>query len=143
MGYIVAANPLGQMLFSPLVGLWSNKLGSVRIPVMLSLLLFTLSSAVYSSLELLSSHRKHWMLWTRFLVGVSSGNKTRKCTFWGVIHMHTEWNTIPIHTHYRKWFIFLYKMKSDTERKFEVKSECMNWNITNISHIVMFCFNAC
>lgn len=77
MGYIVAANPLAQMLFSPLLGWWSNKLGSVRVPVMLSLLLFTVSSAVYSSLELIPSHRKHWMLWTRFLVGASSGKISR------------------------------------------------------------------
>lgn len=78
MGYIVAANPLAQMLFSPLLGWWSNRLGSVRLPVMLSLLLFTVSSAIYSSLELIPSYRKHWMLWTRFLVGASSG-KTIFC----------------------------------------------------------------
>lgn len=73
MGYIVAANPFAQMLFSPLVGWWSNKLGSIRLPVLVSLALFTVASAMYSSLELLSSHRKYWMLATRFLVGVSSG----------------------------------------------------------------------
>lgn len=73
MGYIVAANPFAQMLFSPLVGWWSNKLGSIRLPVLVSLALFTLASAMYSSLELVPSHRKYWMLATRFLVGVSSG----------------------------------------------------------------------
>ncbi|XP_022914633.1 major facilitator superfamily domain-containing protein 8 [Onthophagus taurus] len=75
MGYIVAANPFGQMLFSPLVGWWSNKLGSIRIPVLLSLLVFTIASGTYSILELFPiTQRKHWMLWTRFLVGVSSAN---------------------------------------------------------------------
>lgn len=73
MGYIVAANPFAQMLFSPLVGWWSNKLGSIRLPVLVSLALFTVASAMYSSLELFSSHRKYWMFGTRFLVGVSSG----------------------------------------------------------------------
>lgn len=73
MGYVVAANPLGQMLFSPLVGWWSNKLGSIRMPLLVSLLLFTTASAIYSSLEVFTSYRKHWMLWARFLVGVSSG----------------------------------------------------------------------
>ncbi|KAG5868304.1 hypothetical protein JTB14_022787 [Gonioctena quinquepunctata] len=74
MGFIVAANPLGQMLFSPLVGWWSNRLGSIRAPLILSLTVFTIASAMYSSLELFPSHQKHWMLWSRFLVGASSAN---------------------------------------------------------------------
>lgn len=74
MGYVVAANPLAQMLFSPLVGWWSNKLGSIRLPLLASLATFTIASAIYSSLELFDGYRKYWMLWTRFLVGVSSGN---------------------------------------------------------------------
>lgn len=74
MGYIVGANPLGQMLFSPLVGYWGNKMGSIRIPLLCSLAIFTASSAVYSSLEVFPSHAKWWMLWARFFVGVSSAN---------------------------------------------------------------------
>ena len=75
MGYVVAANPLGQMLFSPLVGWWGNKRGSVRIPLLLSLGLFTLSSGIYSSLEIIPGNRKNTMVAARFLVGVSSGIK--------------------------------------------------------------------
>lgn len=74
MGFVVAANPFAQMIFSPLVGLWSNKLGSIRIPLIVSLVVFTVASSIYSSLELFDSYRKHWMLWSRFLVGVSSAN---------------------------------------------------------------------
>ncbi|KAB0801874.1 hypothetical protein PPYR_04060 [Photinus pyralis] len=74
MGFIVAANPLGQMLFSPLVGWWANKLGSIRVPVLASLTVFIVSSAMYSSLELVEEHRKYWMLISRFFVGVSSAN---------------------------------------------------------------------
>ncbi|KAK7871617.1 hypothetical protein R5R35_001804 [Gryllus longicercus] len=74
MGYVVGANPLGQMLFSPLVGWWGNYLGSIRIPSLFSLALFTLASGIYSTLELFPSHHKYWMLGARFLVGVSSAN---------------------------------------------------------------------
>ncbi|XP_066253732.1 major facilitator superfamily domain-containing protein 8 [Euwallacea similis] len=74
MGLIVAANPFGQMLFSPLFGWWSNKFGSIRTPLIFSLLIFTTASSIYSCLELFDSHVKHWMLWSRFLVGVSSAN---------------------------------------------------------------------
>lgn len=82
MGFIVAANPFGQMIFSPLVGWWSNKLGSIRIPLIVSLLVFTGASAIYSCLELFGSNVKHWMLWSRFLVGVSSGEQFLKSFDW-------------------------------------------------------------
>lgn len=73
MGYIVGANPLGQMLFSPLFGWWSNRLGSIRLPLLVSLALFIIASGIYSTLEMFESYRKYWMLYARFLVGVSSG----------------------------------------------------------------------
>lgn len=74
MGYIVGANPLGQMIFSPLVGWWGNRLGSIRLPLLFSLTVFTLSSACYSLLEIFPIYRKYWMLGSRFFVGVSSGS---------------------------------------------------------------------
>uniref|UniRef100_A0A6B2EFK6 Putative transporter/transmembrane protein n=1 Tax=Phlebotomus kandelakii TaxID=1109342 RepID=A0A6B2EFK6_9DIPT len=74
MGYIVGANPFGQMVFSPLFGFWSNKLSSIRIPLLISLAIFTTASAVYSSIEILPSYHKYWMLISRFMVGVSSSN---------------------------------------------------------------------
>ena len=73
MGYVVSANPFGQMIFSPLFGWWGNKLGSIRLPLFFSLVVFTLSSACYSMLEVIPTHRKYWMLAARFFVGVSSG----------------------------------------------------------------------
>lgn len=73
MGYVVAANPLAQMLCSPLMGWWGNRRGSVRLPLVVSLLVFTLASGAYSVLEALPSYRKYWMLMSRFFIGVSSG----------------------------------------------------------------------
>ncbi|KAJ9599283.1 hypothetical protein L9F63_010240, partial [Diploptera punctata] len=74
MGYVVGANPFGQMIFSPLFGWWGNKLGSIRLPLLFSLIVFTLSSACYSMLEVIPVHRKYWMLAARFFVGVSSAS---------------------------------------------------------------------
>ncbi|XP_012272261.1 major facilitator superfamily domain-containing protein 8 [Orussus abietinus] len=74
MGYVVAANPLGQMLFSPLVGWWGNKRGSVRLPLLITLALFTFASAGYSALEVIPANRKYTMIAARFFVGVSSAN---------------------------------------------------------------------
>ncbi|XP_051175017.1 major facilitator superfamily domain-containing protein 8 isoform X2 [Leptopilina boulardi] len=75
MAFAVAANPLGQMIFSPLVGWWSNKLGSSRLPMLITLAIFTFASGLYSILEILPLEgRKSAMLVARFLVGVSSAN---------------------------------------------------------------------
>lgn len=74
MGFIVAANPLGQMIFSPLFGWWSNKLKSIRVPLLGSMAIFCISSALYSSLDLLQQDVKYWMFLARFFVGVSSAN---------------------------------------------------------------------
>lgn len=74
MGLIVSANPLGQMLFSPLFGYWGNKSSSIRNPLLISLALFTLGSSIYSCLEFIPNYTKYWMLGSRFLVGISSAN---------------------------------------------------------------------
>lgn len=75
MGYVVGANPFAQMLFSPLVGWWANRAGSIRQPLLFTTALFTAASAAYSALEVLPvPARKHSMLVSRFLVGVSSAN---------------------------------------------------------------------
>ncbi|EAT38955.1 AAEL009195-PA [Aedes aegypti] len=74
MGWIVSANPVGQMIFSPLVGWWSNRLGSIRLPLLVSLALFSIASGIYSTLELFTSHHKYWMMYSRFLIGVSSAS---------------------------------------------------------------------
>lgn len=82
MGYVVAANPLAQMLFSPLVGWWGNKLGSIRMPLIAALAMFSIASGIYSSLEVFTESRKYWMLWARFLVGVSSGKSSTTPTIY-------------------------------------------------------------
>ncbi|XP_034189832.2 CLN7/MFS domain-containing 8 isoform X1 [Osmia lignaria lignaria] len=74
MGYVVAANPLGQMLFSPLVGWWGDKRKSMRLPFLTTIALFVFASGMYSVLEILPGNRKMYMIAARFLVGVSSAN---------------------------------------------------------------------
>ncbi|KAG5677633.1 hypothetical protein PVAND_007374 [Polypedilum vanderplanki] len=72
---IVAANPLGQFIFSPLIGLWQNKSASIRWPIITSLIIFIISNAFYSSLDMLVGYGvKYWMLIIRFFTGVASAN---------------------------------------------------------------------
>jgi MFS transporter, ceroid-lipofuscinosis neuronal protein 7 len=70
----MTANPLGQMIFSPLFGWWANKVSSIRIPFIASLVVFCGASALYSSLDHVETNAKYWMLIARFFVGVSSAN---------------------------------------------------------------------
>jgi ceroid-lipofuscinosis MFS transporter 7 len=74
MGLVVAANPLGQMVFSPLFGYWSNKMKSIRLPLIASMAIFCISSGIYSTLDLFPNNTKYWMFIARFFVGVSSAN---------------------------------------------------------------------
>lgn len=74
MGYVVGACPFAQMVFAPVVGWWCNKLGSIRMPVLVTLIVFALANILYSSLELFPTGRKHWMLASRFFIGITSAN---------------------------------------------------------------------
>ncbi|CAB3246744.1 unnamed protein product [Arctia plantaginis] len=74
LGVAVGANPLGQLLFSPLLGLWANRAGSVRVPLLTTLALFVVASTLYAQLHLTRPYAKYWMVFARFLVGVSSAN---------------------------------------------------------------------
>ncbi|XP_058807793.1 major facilitator superfamily domain-containing protein 8 isoform X2 [Phymastichus coffea] len=74
MGYVVAANPLAQMIFSPLVGWWGNRRDSIRFPMLVTLALFTFASSLYSVLQIMPGDQKFFMTASRFLVGVSSAN---------------------------------------------------------------------
>lgn len=70
----MAANPLGQFILSPLLGFWTNKVTSIRFPIIASLVMFCISSGLYSSLDLFGSGVKYWMLFIRFFMGAASAN---------------------------------------------------------------------
>lgn len=72
--FTVAANPLGQFIFSPVFGYWANKSRSIRTPFIVSLIIFAVSSAVYSCLDIVQTNVKYYMALARFFVGISSAN---------------------------------------------------------------------
>ncbi|CAH0399951.1 unnamed protein product [Chilo suppressalis] len=74
LGLAVGAHPLGQLLCSPLLGLWANRAGSARAPLLASLGLSVVASTLYAQLHLTRPHATYWMVFARFLVGVSSAN---------------------------------------------------------------------
>ncbi|KAI6208990.1 Major facilitator superfamily domain-containing protein 8 [Aphelenchoides besseyi] len=73
-GFIIAAYSLGQIIFAPLVGLWSTKIRAVRLPILIVLLSVLTGNLVYFFAALLPTGRKYAVLLARFLVGVGGGN---------------------------------------------------------------------
>ncbi|XP_069985781.1 major facilitator superfamily domain-containing protein 8 isoform X2 [Penaeus vannamei] len=72
LGWAIAANPLGQMVASPLLGLWGNKAGSNRGAFLTTILLFITGNILYAILSLFGTAAKGVMIFSRFLVGISS-----------------------------------------------------------------------
>ncbi|XP_047495449.1 major facilitator superfamily domain-containing protein 8-like isoform X3 [Penaeus chinensis] len=72
LGWAIAANPLGQMVASPLLGLWGNKAGSNRGAFLTTILLFIVGNILYAILSLFGTAARGVMIFSRFLVGISS-----------------------------------------------------------------------
>ncbi|XP_063709230.1 major facilitator superfamily domain-containing protein 8-like [Culicoides brevitarsis] len=73
-GIILAVSPLSQMIASPLVGYWTNKTKSSRIPLICTMILFAFASIMYATLDAFDTNHKYWMLIARILIGTSSAN---------------------------------------------------------------------
>uniref|UniRef100_A0A0N4ZEU1 MFS domain-containing protein n=1 Tax=Parastrongyloides trichosuri TaxID=131310 RepID=A0A0N4ZEU1_PARTI len=74
-GYIVAAYSLGQLLASPLVGFWSNKIKQIKLPVQTGLTFMLLGNLIHIFLVLFPTDSRRWIMMVgRFLTGVGSSN---------------------------------------------------------------------
>ncbi|XP_053311522.1 major facilitator superfamily domain-containing protein 8 [Spea bombifrons] len=73
LGWVIASFSLGQMIASPLFGLWSNHRPR-REPLVVSISIFVAASFLYTYVHLPASHNKYYMLISRALVGFGSGN---------------------------------------------------------------------
>ncbi|XP_051958866.1 major facilitator superfamily domain-containing protein 8 isoform X5 [Xyrauchen texanus] len=73
LGWVVAAYSLGQMVASPLFGLWSNHRPQ-REPLVCSIFINISANMYYTYAYLLPSHNKIHMLLARTFVGIGSGN---------------------------------------------------------------------
>ncbi|KAJ8382452.1 hypothetical protein SKAU_G00032300 [Synaphobranchus kaupii] len=73
LGWVVAAYSLGQMVASPLFGLWSNHRPR-REPLVCSILINVAANILYAYVSLPPSHNKYYMLMARTLVGFGAGN---------------------------------------------------------------------
>ena len=79
-GFVVAADALGQMVFSLLFGLLADKLGKVRPVNLLCAGMFIAGNAMFSLISLVpqnalgAEHPRTWSLFVvRFIVGIGTG----------------------------------------------------------------------
>uniref|UniRef100_A0AAY3ZZT2 Major facilitator superfamily (MFS) profile domain-containing protein n=1 Tax=Denticeps clupeoides TaxID=299321 RepID=A0AAY3ZZT2_9TELE len=73
LGWVVAAYSLGQMVASPLFGLWSNH-RPCREPLVCSIFINVSANLYYAYVYLPPSERKYHMLMARAFVGFGAGN---------------------------------------------------------------------
>ncbi|XP_018421462.1 PREDICTED: major facilitator superfamily domain-containing protein 8 isoform X2 [Nanorana parkeri] len=73
LGWVIASYSLGQMIASPLFGLWSNHRPR-REPLVVSISILVAASCLYAYVHVPTSHNKYYMLAARSLVGFGSGN---------------------------------------------------------------------
>uniref|UniRef100_A0A8D0FTM9 Major facilitator superfamily domain containing 8 n=1 Tax=Strix occidentalis caurina TaxID=311401 RepID=A0A8D0FTM9_STROC len=73
LGWIIASYSIGQMLASPLFGLWSNYRPR-REPLVISTAISVAANCLYAYVHVPHSHNKYYMLTARALVGFGAGN---------------------------------------------------------------------
>ncbi|XP_056180292.1 major facilitator superfamily domain-containing protein 8 [Falco biarmicus] len=73
LGWIIASYSIGQMVASPLFGLWSNYRPR-REPLVVSTAISVAANCLYAYVHVPHSHNKYYMLTARALVGFGAGN---------------------------------------------------------------------
>ena len=73
---IVAANPLAQVIFSPIFGIWHNRIQKIRPLGLCAAAVFIIGNLIYTILSAIPSENGRYglLLLSRFLTGAASGN---------------------------------------------------------------------
>ena len=73
LGIIVSVYSLGQLVTSPLVGVWANKRRSHKEPLVFTLFVGMLGNLLYSYVEDIPTYRQYAMMVSRLVLGVYAG----------------------------------------------------------------------
>jgi ceroid-lipofuscinosis MFS transporter 7 len=77
LGLYIASQPLAQLFFSPLMGFLGNRLGSIRIPTIISTLIMAVGFTFYACISALPEPRKWYLFAARFVIGAASGKQIK------------------------------------------------------------------
>uniref|UniRef100_A0A8D0FST1 Major facilitator superfamily domain containing 8 n=1 Tax=Strix occidentalis caurina TaxID=311401 RepID=A0A8D0FST1_STROC len=101
LGWIIASYSIGQMLASPLFGLWSNYRPR-REPLVISTAISVAANCLYAYVHVPHSHNKYYMLTARALVGFGAVFQTcftligEEGITWKLIHLQLNMYTAPV-----------------------------------------------
>uniref|UniRef100_A0A8C0HHC3 Major facilitator superfamily domain containing 8 n=1 Tax=Chelonoidis abingdonii TaxID=106734 RepID=A0A8C0HHC3_CHEAB len=101
LGWIISSYSLGQMIASPLFGLWSNYRPR-REPLLVSIAISVAANCLYAYVHLPTSHNKYYMLVARALVGFGAVFQTcfsligEKGVTWEIIDLQVNMYTAPV-----------------------------------------------
>nr|XP_023404421.1 major facilitator superfamily domain-containing protein 8 isoform X2 [Loxodonta africana] len=73
LGWVIASFSIGQMVASPMFGLWSNYRPR-KEPLIVSIFISVAANCLYAYVHIPPSHNKYYMLAARGLVGFGAGN---------------------------------------------------------------------
>jgi len=76
LGLLIAANPVGQLISSPLFGYLANRSKSIRMLCIATGLMNVLGFSLYASVGALPQPRRYFMVAARFIVGIAAGSIT-------------------------------------------------------------------
>ena len=73
--WVVALNPIGQVIFSPILGWLANKLHGVRLIGIVTSIVFIIANILYAILSVFPTGDGRYiaLLISRFLTGATSG----------------------------------------------------------------------
>ncbi|XP_069319752.1 major facilitator superfamily domain-containing protein 8-like isoform X2 [Eulemur rufifrons] len=101
LGWVIASFSLGQMVASPMFGLWSNYRPR-KEPLIVSIFISVAANCLYAYVHLPASHNKYYMLVARGLVGLGPVFQTcfaligEKGVTWDVIKLQINMYTAPV-----------------------------------------------
>ena len=83
--WVVALNPIGQVIFSPILGFLANKLKGIRLIGIVTSAVFIVANILYAILSVFPTNNGRYaaLLISRFLTGATSGvifSCHHKCT---------------------------------------------------------------
>ncbi|XP_059682829.1 major facilitator superfamily domain-containing protein 8 isoform X4 [Gavia stellata] len=101
LGWIIASYSIGQMVASPLFGLWSNYRPR-REPLVVSTAISVAANCLYAYVHVPHSHNKYYMLTARALVGFGAVFQTcftligEEGITWKLVHLQLNMYTAPV-----------------------------------------------
>ncbi|CAI2357435.1 unnamed protein product [Caenorhabditis sp. 36 PRJEB53466] len=73
-GIVVALYSFSQCICSPVFGYWSNRIGQVRLPLIVGFIIMACGNLTYLSLQYWSDHHLYVMMAARLIAGAGTGN---------------------------------------------------------------------